>query len=191
MAVDWDSMPDQMPSCRCCIVPAQCQLIAYTANGYEYFRLDLFRLSPQAGRTMPHLSQSSTETLLSIVESVLQGRARNGFGLTGPALITAVRRGQPDPELERAYLELLKGDRAGPLILDHAETATAHRLFVDMLRSFVLLTETRKTELTGKDLVAAVRRYIAETKEEAVTEDEMALYLRLDGAMPRKKKRAA
>lgn len=140
---------------------------------------------------MPHLSQSSTETLLSLAESVLQGRARKGFGLTGPALVAAVRRGQPDPELEQAYLELLAADDAGTLVLDPAMVATGHKVIQDMLRSFVLFTENRKTEPTGKDLVAAVRRYIAETKEEAVTEDEMALYLRLDGAMARKKKRAA
>jgi len=140
---------------------------------------------------MKHTTKSTTETLVSLVESALQARAINGFGLTGPALLAAVQRGQPYPELEQAYLELLAGDDAGTLVLDHAETATAHRLFLDMLRSFVLLTENRKIEPTGKDLVAAVRRYIAETKEEAVTEDEMALYLRLDGAMPRKKKRAA
>lgn len=62
---------------------------------------------PQAGRTMPHISQSSTETLISLAESVLQGRARNGFGLSGNALLDAVQRGEPDPELERAYLDLL------------------------------------------------------------------------------------
>lgn len=56
---------------------------------------------------MQHISKSSTETLVSLVESVLQGRAPNGCGLTGNALLAAVQRGEPYPELERAYLDLL------------------------------------------------------------------------------------
>ena len=56
---------------------------------------------------MQHISKSTSETLLSLAESVLQGRAVNGFGLTGPALLAAVQRGESDPELERAYLDLL------------------------------------------------------------------------------------
>lgn len=56
---------------------------------------------------MLHITESTSETLRSLAESVLQGRAVNGFGLTGPALIAAVQRGESYPELERAYLDLL------------------------------------------------------------------------------------
>lgn len=143
---------------------------------------------------MPHITESTSETLRSLTESVLQGRARNGFGLTGPALITAVQRGQPYPELEQAYLELLHDD-AGVLVLDQSATATAQKVFEDMMRSFVRC-ECSEEGLSGPALVAGVRAYIDHEKEAepAVTEDEMAVYLKIAAAAaasPRKKKRAA
>ena len=140
---------------------------------------------------MPHITESTSETLRSLAESVLQGRARNGFGLTGPALITAVRRGQPYPEMEQAYLELLAADDAGTLALDPVMVATGHKVFQDLLQSFTLI-QSGKTEPTGKALVAAVRAYDAHMKEPpAVSDEEHALYLLLDTAMKRTKKRAA
>jgi len=141
---------------------------------------------------MPHITETTSETLRSLVESVLQGRARNGFGLTGPALITAVQRGQPYPELVQAYRELLHDD-AGVLVLDQSATATAQKVFEDMLRSFVLLDNAEKVP-SGPTLVAAVRAYMAHEKEPVVSEDEMAVYLKIAAAAaasPRKKKRAA
>ena len=145
---------------------------------------------PQAGSTMKH-TKSTTETLVSLVESALQARAINGFGLTGPALLAAVQRGQPYPELEQAYLELLAGDDAGTLALDPVMVATGHKVFQDLLQSFTLI-QSGKTEPTGKALVAAVRAYDAHMKEPpAVSDEEHALYLLLDTAMKRTKKRAA
>jgi O-methyltransferase involved in polyketide biosynthesis len=78
-------------------------------------------------------------------------------------------------------------------VLDQSATATAQKVFEDMLRSFVLLDNAEKVP-SGPTLVAAVRAYMAHEKEPVVSEDEMAVYLKIAAAAaasPRKKKRAA
>ena len=99
------------------------------------------------------------------------------------------------PELVQAYRELLQHDDTGVLVLDQSATATAQKVFEDMMRSFVRC-ECSEEGLSGPALVAGVRAYIDHEKEAepAVTEDEMAVYLKIAAAAaasPRKKKRAA
>lgn len=128
--------------------------------------------------------KNQKSVLVAHLENVLQSFASNGGG-TGKTLVKNLDKSPFVQELGALYLRLVE-NRSSALILNHEEAETAHRVLEDMLGSFTL-----NHGATGKALVASVKKYAEKENDSPVTNDELALYLRLDAAVRREAKQAA
>lgn len=128
--------------------------------------------------------KNQKSVLVAHLENVLQSFASNGGG-TGRTLVKKLDKGSAAEELGGLYLKLVE-DSSDLLVLDSNETATVHQILQDLMGSFAV-----NNRLTGKALIASVRKYSGKEKDSPVSEAEIALYLRLDAAVRREAKQAA